>query len=166
MGTSSVDVVNNPTLSSIETDEQSKPQGWFPTDTTQPLTISTYLKSSGYAFLQLASSNSILLQMSETSARGIPNARPTSRIAPFRAIVLNVTISEQYNPGLVNIYCLTSLILLGGKSVSISLNDTRSVFIKRSKLSPCLILSISVIPRRYATIEPLQEPRPYPTSIS
>ena len=58
------------------------------------------------------------------------------------------TISEQYNPCLLNIYCLTSLILLGGKSVSISDSDTRSVFMNRSKLSPCLMLSISVMTSR------------------
>ena len=148
MGTSSVDVVNNPMRSSMLYGDTTKPHGWLPTDTTQPFTMSTYLNKSGYCLRHPASSISTRLQILPTSSSGICKARPTSRIAPLSAMVLNVTMSEQYKPCLLKIYCLTSLILLGGKSVSMSDNDTRSVFIKRSKLSPCLMLSISVMPSR------------------
>ena len=133
-----------------------------------PFIISTYLNNSLY-FSLLFSYNSSLSTEShiiETSASGIPNALPTSLIAPLSATVLNVTISQQYRPVFENIYCFTSSILDGGKSVSISERLTLSVFMKRSKFRLCLILSISVIPSSQAITLPFTDPLPYPTIIS
>ena len=97
----SVEVVHSPISSSNGVGETTIPQGWLPQEIIVPLTMSTYLNNSGYRPLVSAyfSSLSTVSHISPTSSSGIFNARPTSRIAPLSAMVLNVIISLQYKPG-------------------------------------------------------------------
>ena len=142
--------MNVPNLSSIGNPATTNPHGCEPTDTIVPLTISTYSNNSLYFSLLFLYSSSLSTEshISPTIANGIPNARPISRIAPLSAMVLNVTMSQQCNPSFEYKYCFTISTFDGGKSVSISARLTRSVFINLSKLSLCLILSISVMPSK------------------
>ena len=72
-------------LSSTVCGEQTKPQGCEPTETTVPLTRSTYSNNSLYFFLTslYAFSLSTASHILATSFKEIPNALPTSRIAPL-----------------------------------------------------------------------------------
>ena len=157
-----MDVVHSPTVSSSGTGETINPQGWMPMETTVPLTISTFRNNSLYCSLCFlySSSLSTLLHIKDTLANGIPSARPISRIAPLSAMVLNVIMSLQYKPCFENIYCFTSSIRDGGKSVSTSDRLTLSTFMNLSKFNPCLMLSISVMPRSHAITLPFTDPLP------
>ena len=149
--------------------ETTSPAACLPKEVIVPVTISTYSNNCLCFSLILSSTNSLLFSSSCTKLHNscvswsvIPKALPTSLIAPRILIVLNVTILQQYKPSFSKRYFLTFHRSSLNQSESTSARLIRSLFIKRSKFKLYLILSTSVIPKRYAIILPETEPLEYP----
>ena len=101
-----------------------------------------------------------------TSLRGISRIRPTSAIQFFGLRVPNVTMCPTFSGWYKSWVCLM-MSCLKSKSMSTSKSgiETRSGLRNRSKISPNLKGSMSVIPMQYATREPAPEPRPGPIGM-